>query len=87
MLTVDVTDHLGELTPEALRTAVAQIVTTASGIDGIEAVRLQVDGVDQPQLWPVGSGELTALPLRVYDYPGLIESTQPALPALPGGDT
>ena len=24
--------------------------------------------------------------LTVYDYPGLVESTQPALPALPGGE-
>ena len=84
VLTVDVSPSLDTLTPDALRIAVAQIVTTATGIDGIEAVRLRVDGEDQ--LWPVGDGELTDRTLTVYDYPGLVESTQPALPALPGGE-
>lgn len=87
VLYLDVSDDLEELTPEALRIAVAQIVATASGIDGISAVRLRVEGVEGDQLWPVGDGELTADTLTVYDYPGLIESTQPALPALPGGET
>jgi len=86
VLTVDVSNSLETLTPDALRIAVAQIVTTATGIDGIEAVRLRVAGEDQP--WPVGDGELTDVgdTLTVYDYPGLVESTQPALPALPGGE-
>ncbi len=84
VLTVDINNSLSELTPEALRIAVAQIVTTATGIEGIDAVDLRVDGVEQ--LWPVGDGELTERTLTVYDYPGLIESTQPPLPALPGGE-
>lgn len=84
VLTVDVSASMDELTPDALRIAVAQIVTTASGIEGIDAVLLLVDGEDQ--LWPVGDGELTDRTLTVYDYPGLVESTQPALPALPGGE-
>jgi spore germination protein GerM len=81
VLTIDVTDVFGELTTGALRLAVGQIVVTASEIDGVDAVRVRVDGVTQT--WPVGDGELTELPLTVYDYPGLVESTQPALPAIP----
>jgi spore germination protein GerM len=70
-----------ELTAVALRTAVAQIVATASEIDGIEQVRIQIDG--ENQVWPVGDGENTGRPLTVYDYPGFIESSQPAYPAIP----
>lgn len=81
VLTVDVTDVFGELTTGALRLAIGQIVVTAAEIDGVDAVRVRVDGV--AQIWPVGDGELTELPLTVYDYPGLVESTQPPLPAIP----
>ena len=80
-MTVEVSDAFGDLTPEALRLAVAQIVATASEIDGVEAVQLRIDGT--ARVWPLGSGELTDRPLTVYDYPGLIESTQPAFPAIP----
>jgi hypothetical protein len=81
VLTVDLNDVFGELTPEGLRLAVAQIVTTATEIDGIQAVQLRVDGV--PRVWPLGNGELTDRPLTKFDYPGLVESTQPAFPAFP----
>lgn len=81
VLTIDVTDVFGELTTGALRLAIGQIVVTASEIDGVDAVRVRVDGITQ--VWPAGDGELTELPLTVYDYPGLVESTQPALPAIP----
>lgn len=81
VLTIDVTDVFGELTTGALRLAIGQIVVTASEIDGVEAVRVRVGGVTQ--VWPAGDGELTELPLTVYDYPGLVESTQPPLPAIP----
>jgi hypothetical protein len=80
-LTLDVNDVFDELTAVALRTAVAQIVATASEIDGIEQVRIQIDG--ENQVWPVGDGENTGRPLTVYDYPGFIESSQPAYPAIP----
>ena len=84
ILTVDVVDAFGELTPDGLRFAVAQIVSTATGIDGIQAVQLQIDG--EPRVWPLGNGQLTDRPLTVYDYPGLIESTQPAFPAIPSAN-
>jgi spore germination protein GerM len=85
VLTVDITDVFGELTTGALRLAIAQIVVTASEVDGVEAVRVRVNG--EPQVWPAGDGELTDQPLTVYDYPGLVESSQPAYPAIPSGDT
>jgi spore germination protein GerM len=81
VLTVDVVDAFDELTADGLRFAVAQIVSTADGIEGVRAVQLQIDG--EPRVWPLGNGELTDRPLTVYDYPGIIESTQPAYPAIP----
>jgi len=84
VLTIDVSDVFGELTTVALRLAIGQIVATASEIDGVDTVRVRIEGV--PQVWPTGDGELTAEPLSIYDYPGLVESTQPALPAIPSGE-
>ena len=84
VLTVDVTDVFGELTTGALRLAIGQIVVTAAEIDGVDAVRVRVGGV--AQTWPAGDGELTELPLTVYDFPGLVESTQPPFPAIPSVD-
>jgi spore germination protein GerM len=81
LLTVDVNDVFDELTPDGLRLAVAQIVATATDIDGVTEVQMRVDG--QPQVWPLGSGELTDRPLTVFDYPGIVESTQPPFPAIP----
>ncbi|MFT4774431.1 MAG: hypothetical protein ACI9ME_001741 [Ilumatobacter sp.] len=83
-LTLDVNDVFDELTAVALRTAVAQIVATAGEIDGIEQVRIQIGG--ENQVWPVGDGENTDRPLTVYDYPGFIESSQPAYPAIPSAN-
>jgi spore germination protein GerM len=81
VLTVDVTDAFDALTPEALRLAVAQIVSTATEIDGIQSVQLRIDGT--PRVWPLGNGELTDRPLTAFDYPGLAESTQPDFPGTP----
>lgn len=84
VLTIDVTDVFGELTPEALRLAIAQVVVTANEIEGVDAVRVRIDG--ETQVWPIGDGALTAAPLTVYDYPGLVESSQPALPGVPSAE-
>jgi hypothetical protein len=81
VLFVDVTDQITELTGEALTLAVAQIVFTANGVPGVQAVRLRVDGEDQA--WPRGDGQTRQGPLRIFDYPGLVESAQPAYPAVP----
>jgi Sporulation and spore germination len=81
VLTVDVNDVFDELTPDGLRLAVAQIVSTATDIDGVQSVQLRIEG--EPGVWPLGNGELTQRPLTTYDYPGLVESSQPAFPAIP----
>lgn len=81
VLTLDVNDVFGDLTTEALRFAVAQIVTTATEIDGVTSVQLRIDG--SPRVWPIANGELTDRPLTAYDYPGLAESSQPAFPGIP----
>jgi hypothetical protein len=81
VLTVDLNDVFDELTPDGLRLAVAQIVSTATDIDGVRSVQLRIDG--EPRVWPLGNGELTDRPLTQYDYPGLVESSQPAFPAIP----
>ena len=81
VLTVDLSDVFDDLTPDGLRLAVAQIVSTATDIDGVRSVQLRVDG--EPRVWPLGNGELTDRPLTQYDYPGLVESSQPAFPAIP----
>lgn len=81
VLTVDLNDVFDDLTPDGLRLAVAQIVSTATDIDGVRSVQLRIDG--EPRVWPLGNGELTDRPLTQYDYPGLVESSQPAFPAIP----
>ncbi len=81
VLTVDLNDVFDELTPDGLRLAVAQIVSTATDIEGVESVQLRIDG--EPRVWPLGNGELTNRPLTRFDYPGLVESSQPPFPAIP----
>ncbi len=81
VLFVDVTPEITELSGELLVLAVAQIVFTATEIDGVRAVRLRVDGQDQS--WPKGDGETNDGALTVYDYPGLVQSAQPPYPAVP----
>ncbi len=81
VLRVDVSKELGELSGEALVAAVAQIVFTASGLVGVQSVKILIDGTEQ-QL-PAGNGELQSMPLTIYDYPGLVLSSQPAYPAIP----
>jgi spore germination protein GerM len=81
VLEVDVTKELGQLSGQVLVAAVAQIVFTASEVDGVQSVSILIDGVDQQ--WPAGNGELQSAPLTVYDYPGLVQSSQPAYPAIP----
>lgn len=80
-LFVDVSAELLELTGDALTLAVAQIVFTAAEIPGIQTVRLRVEGEDQN--WPRGDGQPRSGSLRIFDFPGLVESAQPAYPGLP----
>ena len=80
ILYIDVSGSIGDLTDDALVLALGQIVFTASEIPGVELVRLRVDGVDRT--WPRGDGQSKIGNLKVYDFPGLAESTQPPFPAV-----
>jgi spore germination protein GerM len=77
---VDVNDGLDQLDAVDLRTALAQIVTTATAIDDVDEVEIRVNGEERQ--WPRGDGALTDQPLTPYDFPGLVESTQPPYPSL-----
>ena len=81
VLLVDVTDEITQLSGDELIAAVAQIVFTSTALADVQAVELTVDGASAQ--WPAGNGELRSEPLRVYDYPGIEPSTQPAYPGLP----
>lgn len=83
-LTINVNDVFGDLNADGLILAVAQIVATASELEGIETVQLRVDG--DARVWPLGNGELTDRALTIYDYPGIVESSQPPFPAIPTAD-
>lgn len=81
VLTINVSGGITELSGANLAQAVAQIVYTASELDGIEAVQLRVD--DEELAWPKLNGETTSEPLRIYDYPNLIVTAQPDFPTVP----
>lgn len=81
LVTVDLNDVFNELTADGLRLAVGQIVSTATDIEGVETVQIRIDG--ERRVWPLGNGELTERPLTRFDYPGLVESSQPSFPAIP----
>jgi spore germination protein GerM len=81
VLTVDVSAELLDEPAPKLQLAIAQIVFTASELEGVREVRVTVIGGIRP--WPDGEGELRTSALTVYDYPGLVESTQPAFPPIP----
>lgn len=80
ILFVDISDEINDLTGEALTLAVAQIVFTAAELPGVQVVRLRVNGDDQA--WPRGEGQSRQGDLRVFDFPGLVETRQPAYPAI-----
>lgn len=83
LLFLDVSQELAELTGQPLSQALAQIVYTATELEGVERVQITVDG--KPVSWPRPVGGNTAAPLSVYDYPGFVQSAQPEFPPLPAG--
>lgn len=83
ILIIDLTEGLSELTGQSLSQAIAQIVYTANEIDGVEAVQLKING--EEVAWPKPNGDTTSDPLRIYDYPGFVQTAQPAYPAVPAG--
>jgi spore germination protein GerM len=80
-LRVDVSKEILDVSGNDLIDAIAQIVFTGSELAGVQGVKVSVEGGDQQ--WPAGDGSLQSTPLTVYDYPGLLASTQPAYPAIP----
>jgi hypothetical protein len=76
-LTADLTALPATVQPQAL----AQIVYTAAELEGVTGVQITIDGEAQPL--PKGNGDATTGLLRPYDYPGYIQTSQPAYPALP----
>jgi spore germination protein GerM len=81
VLRVDASKELLQLSGNDLVDALAQIVFTASELDGVHAVKILVEGAEQQ--WPAGNGELQSEPLTTYDFPGRVASAQPAYPAIP----
>ncbi len=81
VVTIDLPGDLRELTGEPLTLGLAQIVYTISAVEGVTSVRITIDGAAAS--WPDAYGQLQTDPLTVYDYPGLVSSTQPAFPAVP----
>jgi len=84
ILTVDVTPELTELTGPGLVQALAQIVYTASEIEGVDQVQITVNNAHIA--WPRANLESSSEPLRTYDYPGMVRSGQPAYPTVPSGE-
>jgi hypothetical protein len=80
VFTIDLSRDLIGLTGGPLAQAVAQIVYTASELDGVDAVQITVEGESLP--FPKGNGDSTTGQLRVYDYPGFVITAQPDYPAL-----
>jgi hypothetical protein len=80
-LIVDVTKQILTLSGDEQTYAVAQIVFTAEELELVDGVVLKVDG--EGHQWPSGDGTLVTRALTTYDYPGLLESSQPDFPALP----
>ena len=76
-LTADLTALPAPVQPQAL----AQIVYTAAELEGVTGVQITIEGEAQPL--PKGNGDATTGLLRPYDYPGYIQTSQPAYPALP----
>jgi spore germination protein GerM len=79
--TVDVSSQLLDEPAPQLIVAIAQIVFTASELEGVREVRILVEDKSRP--WPDSEGELHTAPLTVYDFPDLVESSQPAYPPIP----
>ena len=83
-LVIDLSDQILTLSGTTLMQAVAQIVFTAYETQDVRGVVINVDG--QQHDFPSGNGVLQSRPLTAYDYPGLVETSQPDFPALPSAD-
>lgn len=81
LLAIDLSAPILDVAGDDLPLALAQIVHSLTAVRGITGVLITVDG--RTTQWPVPSGELVDGALTAYDFPGLIDSAQPAYPATP----
>jgi germination protein M len=81
VLTVNLTSDIEELDTQALIQAISQIVYTASEWDTVDSVQIEVEG--QRLSAPTADGNATSQPVRIYDYPNAVVTSQPAFPAIP----
>jgi hypothetical protein len=81
VLAVDLSAPILDIAGDDLPLALAQIVHSLTAVRGITGVLITVEGQATP--WPLPSGELVEGPLTAYDFPGLIDSVQPAYPSTP----
>lgn len=70
VLVVDLSDGIYQVVGDSLRHAYGQIVCTATDIEGVEAVRFEVEGEPHPAF--DGNGESTNRALRCEDYASLL---------------
>jgi spore germination protein GerM len=84
VLAVNLSQQFFKIAGEAQFKAVAQIVFTATGVQGVNAVTIAIEGVDRE--WPREDGSLTDQ-LTPFAYPGLDPTSQPDLPPIPSPTT
>jgi spore germination protein GerM len=86
-LAIDLNQAFFQATSDAQIKAVAQIVFTVTGIDGVQRVKILVEG--QPQGWLRGDGTAQPVgePLTEYAYPELNPTSQPEYPPAPSPTT
>ena len=78
---IDLSEAMTALSGEALLRGAAQLVLTTVELPGIEAVQLTVAGERFP--WLTSHGGTTSGLLRIFDFAGTFESSQPDFPSLP----
>jgi spore germination protein GerM len=83
VMAIDVSAELGTLSSRSLMFALAQIVHTVVATTEVNGVRITVEG--RVESWPDANLQPQRDPLTVFDYPGLVRSSQPAFPAIPSG--
>jgi spore germination protein GerM len=86
-LVIDLNQAFFQATSDAQIKAVAQVVFTATGIDGVQKVKILIEG--QPQGWLRGDGTAQPVgePLTQYAYPELNPTSEPEYPPTPSPTT
>jgi len=83
IVTLDLSSELADMSGQQQIFALAQLVHTFDGLPGVDGVRITTEG--RATAWPNVNGQLQTGELTVFDYPGLLRTTQPAFPAVPSG--